>query len=286
MDNNFEGIIAKVPDEVWRLIFENLDLRDLATITKTSRLFKSISVVAMKFGSGWKWTVTPEEVLKCPESYATWFARVPSLCLRIEDILWSSDEDALSVEDIKTAERMIQDGQLLENFIAQKADLVKRALESYPDPKLPTVTTAASLAKMGYITSVRELSMFNIDISSIPSDNLAALCPAVTDCVWIGNVIGHTQTILANVKCRVLVLENITLDHEDTECLVETMRNSVEEVWLWPPGWMDINVFTQYDGLGKCCKVLDWGESYLETLTNWSKKLGWKFNHGGIFSRN
>ena len=241
------------------MIFNNLDLRDLATLSITSRRFRALSLDILRIGTGLEWSVTPKEVLKCPESYATWFARVPSLGLNIEDILWWS-ADALSEEDIETATRMIQAGQLPEDFITHKADNIKRWLgiseygSYYTWNLLPTLTTAASMAKMGIITSVENIDILdNIDISSIPSDNMAALTSVVTDYVSIDKVTGNIQTILANIKCRELRITDMTLNQDDTECLLETMRNNVEEVEM--EGSLDIDVLIQYDGLGKCSKV-------------------------------
>ena len=83
MANHFERMVAKVPDEVWAMIFNNLDLRDLASVSMTSKRFRNLSLDTMRLGSGWEWTVTTEEVLRCPESYATLFARVPCSVSRL-----------------------------------------------------------------------------------------------------------------------------------------------------------------------------------------------------------
>ena len=272
-----------LPPELWIKIFDNLDLRDLVTLSMTSTIFRALSLQTLQLGTGWEWTVSPKEVRKCPESYAIWFARVPSLGLKIEDLLWR-DGVALSEEDIETATRMIQAGQLPEYFIRREANSIKIALEvseygSYFNDTT-TVTTAASMAKMGIITSVENIDMWNnIDISSIPSDNMAALCSVVTDSVDIEGVTGNVQTILANIKCRMLGISDMNLDHDDTECLLETMRNNVEEVELYVS--LDIDVLTQYDGLGKCSKVWCWDE----TLSNWASKVGWKKNGRNVFQR-
>lgn len=276
-----------LPPELWIKIFDNLDLRDLATLSMTSKRFRELSLETMRHGTGWEWRVTPEQVLKCPESYATWFARVPSLGLKIEDILWWSVDDALSVEDIETATRMIKAGQLPEYFIRRKANSVKIALMtseygSYFN-STTNVTTAASMAKMGIITNVERMDLEdNIDISSIPSDNMAALCSVVTDWVGIEGVTGNVQTILANVKCKELGIADMNLDHDDTECLLEAMRNNVEDVELYYDVSLDIDVLTQYDGLGKCGKLWCWWD---ETLSNWASAVGWKYNGHNNFQR-
>jgi len=48
-------------------------------------------------------------------------------------------------------------------------------------------------------------------------------------------------------------------------------------------GSLDIDVLIQYDGLGKCSKV--WCARYLDTLSNWASKVGWKKVGKYVFSR-
>merc|ERR1712012_806841 len=103
---------------------------------------------------------------------------------------------------------------------------------------------------------------------------MAALTSVVTDYVSIIKVTGNIQTILANIKCRELRIWDMTLNQDDTECLLETMRNNVEEVEIADfemAGSLDIDVLIQYDGLGKCSKV--WCARYLDTLSNWASKV-------------
>ena len=108
------------------------------------------------------------------------------------------------------------------------------------------------MAKMGILTSLEKMWLQDIDISSIPSDNMAALSSVVTDCVCIDNVTGNIQTILANVKCRELVIRDVNLDHDETECLLEAMRNNMEEVWLYMNVSLDINALMSWANVGWC----------------------------------
>ena len=111
--------------------------------------------------------------------------------------LWKSDAP-LGVDDIVTAQFIIKTGHL-PDLISGKADLISKSLSSVPSQS-PIVTTAASMAKLGLITSVKEMVLWDIDIGSIPADNISALASVVTDRVWINNVTGDVIPVLRSVK--------------------------------------------------------------------------------------
>lgn len=52
-----------LPPELWVMIFDNLELRDLATLSMTSTRFRELSLYIVQEGNGWKWNVTSEKVL-------------------------------------------------------------------------------------------------------------------------------------------------------------------------------------------------------------------------------
>lgn len=284
--------IEQLPDLVLYNIFDELDLRSLVWLSGTSHRLRDFSLDAVKRRTVWKVTEdgkvapTSEEVLKCPKSYAIWIARMPKLGIKIEDILWSSDA-ALTVEDIETAADMIEAGQLPTDFINRKADSLKKALSLF-DPQLSTVTSAAAMAKMGILDSVRILWLEDLDLSSVPSENLSALCSIVTGQVCIVNVTGDLITVLNSVECRQLRICAMALDVDATRALVTAMANRVEEVKLMPDVRLDTGIFTQYGGEGKCWRVEIQGNtnSYVDTFHEWSKGVKWIYakHHDGSFS--
>ena len=252
-DNNAGEKFAPRRDEkrfdslAWSLILDYLEPRDLSTLFVTSQGFRKL------------------------------ISSTTRLMTKIVEFLRSSDKDtALTVEDIRTAELLIESSHLPADFIIQIADLDEEALwrPEQPTPT-PILSTAASLAKMGYITDVMGMWLEEIDISSIPSDNIAALTSVVTGSVNITKVTGNIRTILASIKSRLLRIDNMTLDHDETECLLETMRTNVEKVSLWSDVSLDIDVFTQYDGTGQCSDLFCWEDRYLDTLTSWAQEVGW-----------
>ena len=71
--------------------------------------------------------------------------------------------------------RGILDTGVIENLV----DRVRKGLMYYPR-SLPEITCAASLAQLGLLGSVREMLLLNVDLTSVPAENLASLASSVT----------------------------------------------------------------------------------------------------------
>ena len=131
------GDFDSLPSEAWMMILDNLQPKDLMKLFNTSEGFRKL--------------VSTKNNLRKIKEY------------------FSSLESALSVEDIEAVMKMIQVGLLRKDLIRRKAERIKKALESsfWTDKlKLPILTTAASMGRMGNITSVGSLWLQNINISS------------------------------------------------------------------------------------------------------------------------
>ena len=131
------GDFDSLPSEAWMMILDNLQPKDLMKLFNTSEGFRKL--------------VSTKNNLRKIKEY------------------FSSLESALSVEDIEAVMKMIQIGLLRKDLIRRKAERIKKALESsfWTDKlKLPILTTAASMGRMGNITSVGSLWLQNINISS------------------------------------------------------------------------------------------------------------------------
>ena len=77
----------------------------------------------------------------------------------------------------------------------------------------------------------------------------------------------HTDklgSILASVKCPVLVLGKMDLSEAETQALVTAMRDWVHIVELYEDVTMDIEELTQYDGQGGCSVL--WMEGDTRTM--------------------
>ena len=72
-------------------------------------------------------------------------------------------------------------------------------------PALAEVVSAAALAKHGLLTSVRNLSLRNLDTAAVAE--LAVLASRVTDRVELDGVCGDLGPVLAGLRCDLLALD-------------------------------------------------------------------------------
>ena len=129
-------------------------------------------------------------------------------------------------------------------------------------PPLSQVISAASLARQGFLTSVRSLALVDVDITGVPTEDMAKLSECVTESVYIENLRGDVTLVFSNINCVVLVIDKIALSSSDTQALVGAMDTRVEEVNLYEGVTLDLGTLAQYDGTGKC--------GYLRTWNNWN----------------
>ena len=145
---------------------------------------------------------------------------------------------------------------------------------------LPGITCAASLAHHGLLGSVRNLELWNVDLTSVPAEHLASLVSSVTYWVHIWNVSGcDLVTILDSVKSQCLGIKYHSLGSEKTQALVQAMESRVEEVWLHNRVTLDIRDLIEYDGQGKCRQVWtdrDTADRYREQLWTWARSKNWQ----------
>ena len=195
---------------------------------------------------------------------------------------WDSSDKSLTIEDVRKA---ISLGYITKQFIKDTVEATKEDLLHSLEPSLACVTTAAFLAKLKLLSRVEVLKLFYIDLSSIPGENIAALCSVARELVSLDNVTGCINTIFSSVKCKKLEIFGLTLDKEAMECLVKTMRMRVREVGFFddPNEDMDIEVLTNYDGTGSCCLVNSY--KHRAFLHQWAGDVCWKSDGRGLVCR-
>ena len=150
-------------------------------------------------------------------------------------------------------------------------------------PRLPEITTAASLAHHGLLRSVKRMWLEDVDLASVPAEYLASLTACVTELVEIWNVSNIDLTsILDRCKSAVLNIDNQNLSTEETQSLVRAMAN-VERVSLGLLGevevTLDISTLVTYVGQGKCKWVAfryDTGVKYREEVRRWAQRICWR----------
>ena len=150
-------------------------------------------------------------------------------------------------------------------------------------PPLSQVASAAALARQGFLTSVRSLALVDVDISGVPSEDLAKLLECVTESVYIENLRGDVTSVFSNINSMFLVIDNMSLSPVDTQALVSAMDTRVEEINLHEGVTLDLETLTQYDGTGKCgflrtwnIKCNNWLEDQEDDFEEYEKVEKWR----------
>ena len=156
----------------------------------------------------------------------------------------------------------------------------KRIIISTTENNLPVIICAASLAHHRLLGSVKKMELANVDLSSVPSEQLASLASSVTESVEISNALGcDLVTFLDSVKSEKLIICKESLDSKETEALVRAMESRVEEVELVYKATLEIRDLMEYSGQGKCRKVKCYGDTkgkYREQLRTWAESRNWE----------
>ena len=119
-------------------------------------------------------------------------------------------------------------------------------------PPLSQVASAAALARQGFLTSVRSLALVDVDITGVPTEDMAKLLECVTGNVYMENLRGDVTSVFSNINCVVLAIDKMSLSPVDTQALVGAMDTRVDEVHLYKDVTLDLETLTQYDGTGNC----------------------------------
>ena len=86
-------------------------------------------------------------------------------------------------------------------------------------PCLHEISAAARFAHYGLLGNVRYMILKDVDLASVPPEQLSALASSVSDYIDISNV-RNWEVILANIKCELYLGVEIFLESEETEALV------------------------------------------------------------------
>ena len=153
----------------------------------------------------------------------------------------------------------------------------ERLEEEFAKINLPEITCAASLAHHGLLGSVEEMSLWDVDLTSVPAEHLASLFSSVTMGVDISNVSGLVN-ILDSVKSKVLTIISQSLGTEETQALVQAMESGVEVVRLYGEVTLDIRDLMEYSGQGKCREMRchNTADRYREQLRTWAASKNWE----------
>ena len=152
---------------------------------------------------------------------------------------------------------------------------------------LSFVTCVASLAYHGLLGQEEKitcLGLSNIDLTSIPTEHLAALASWVaSSCVVsIYRISGiGLASFLKSLKCHSFRIHGMILSLEETEALVQAMEARVKTVHLGPDT-LEMETLLTYSGQGLCCCLCvdnpAWPRVKInmkEPLKNWALSQDW-----------
>ena len=165
-----------------------------------------------------------------------------------------------------------------------KSEKLKEAGEKvFPGygPSVSDIREAADLVSTGYLTTLKNLWLGNLDLS--PSDEAAvkSLLSLCTDYVNIDNVRG-CDLIIKHVSSKELGISYQTLSASETADLVTCMRDRVERVVLGIGVTLDVKTLDTRIGelrQGTCREIeclYDTRDKYREHFTRWAESIGWK----------
>ena len=161
--------------------------------------------------------------------------------------------------------------------------LSKRVRESFNRRRRFTeaeLKCGASLARHGLLDSVDKLVLSDVDLSTVPAEQLTALVSSVTWWLNIRNVSGCDLTsILTSLKCQKLDIRRQSLDREETLALVRAMEYSVKEVDMFGVE-LDMETLTTYSGKGLCGSVTLWKDNLaasIDEVRTWARRINWSW---------
>ena len=165
-------------------------------------------------------------------------------------------------------------------MIKTKAASIGTLLASECRASVSVVRAAASLSKEGYLARVENMFLKKINLASVPH----AACLGdiqVDDMVWIDDVQGDIDSIVAKIECSTLLISNMQLSVGATQALVAGMAAGVEVVVLGHYGSVEVDMETlaSYDGRGRCREVWCWketGDRYRAQVRRWAGRIGWE----------
>ena len=154
------------------------------------------------------------------------------------------------------------------------------------------VTEAAYLAKRRYLPKISKLRLpYNMDLSSVPSEDLAALGGCVADEVMISvGIKGDIAAFLSQLKSQMIaiypppswsLLKKTSLSTATTKALVSAMGTGVGMLKLecGDEDIVDMEELSKYDGRGRCGSVLlrcGREERHVQVVREWARRIGWR----------
>ena len=147
------------------------------------------------------------------------------------------------------------------------------------------IRCAASLTHYGLLNGMVTMGMENVDLSSVPDEQLVSLTASVSRALFIENVSGcDLLSILTSLKCDQVIITNQSLGREETRALVRLMEEErgisrgLHGLYLGDEVTLDIEALVEYSGQGWCKEIMLDNKTlarYSEELRTWAKSRNW-----------
>ena len=146
------------------------------------------------------------------------------------------------------------------------------------------IRCAASLAHHGLLIGLVGMAIDDVDLSSVPAEQLVSLTSNVRAGLCIKNISGcDLVSIFSNLKCNMVTINNQSLGREETRALVQAMEErgtsrGLGILKLDNEVTLDIEALVEYSGQGACSQIrlnnatLD---RYSEELRTWAMSRNW-----------
>ena len=170
--------------------------------------------------------------------------------------------------------------------------IIKNSWSDYRHfPSYEEICCASVLAASDYLTNVKWMWLKNMTIPNtvnVDITHIARLASIVEEGVHLDNVTGDKTLLLKSICSKELKLSNIELNHLETRYVVQCLQSSIDVVHLGssdgPEIVLDFQTFKEYDGNGKCHKILCYSDTcdaqLIHQLKAWATDVNWEMKMG------
>ena len=211
---------------------------------------------------------------------------------RVEALIssWDNRDYLPSTTEVNFSAHLAQAGHLPRQILTTKAALVTQRItfheafanyHAYYRLTLTIVACAAALATHDYITELDNLFLHNLNLNSIPIQNLTNLVNSVRGKLSIRMIsCSRIDLVLRSIRSKTLCIGDICLGTANTKELLAIMTSHVESLELLQGTVMNIGALTRYDGRGACQRIKLFFFNNDQTIQNrleaWVERMDWR----------
>ena len=217
---------------------------------------------------------------------------------RVEALIssWDNRDYLPSTAEVNFSAHLAQAGHLPRRILTTKAASVIQRItfheaftyyRTYYRLTLTIVACAAALATHDYITELEDLWLHNLNLNSIPIQNLTNLVNSVRGKLSIRMIsCSRIDLVLRSIRSKTLCIGDVRLDTANTKELLAIMTSHVESLELFQGIVMDIDTLTRYDGRGACRRIelffFNNDQAIQNRLEAWVERMYWRIKRYGL----